>query len=43
MPIRSHVIEASGTSEAWYVPPRALTRCGLTRGPARLGAQGMGG
>jgi hypothetical protein len=22
-PIRSHVSEASGSSEAWYVPPRA--------------------
>ncbi len=22
--IRSHVIEASGSSEAWYVPPRPL-------------------
>ena len=27
--IRSHVIEASGSSEAWYVPPRLLIRCGL--------------
>ena len=24
VPIRSHVIEASGLSEAWYVPPRLL-------------------
>ncbi len=24
MPIPSHVIEASGSSQAWYVPPRHL-------------------
>ena len=29
VPIRSHVIEASGSSEAWYVPPRPFARCGL--------------
>jgi hypothetical protein len=27
--IRSQVIEASGSSEAWYVPPRLFARCGL--------------
>jgi hypothetical protein len=32
VPIRSHVIEASGSSEAWYVPLRAFTRCGLIEG-----------
>jgi len=26
--IRSHVIEASGSSEAWYVPPWPFARCG---------------
>jgi hypothetical protein len=31
-PIRSHVIEASGSSEAWYVPPRLFARCGLADG-----------
>ncbi len=41
--IRSHVIEASGSSEAWYVPPRRIARCGLARGEARLGAPGLGG
>src|SRR5437879_399568 len=30
--IRSHVIEASGSSEAWYVPPRLLARCGRADG-----------
>ncbi|MBH0204366.1 MAG: hypothetical protein HP498_00805 [Nitrospira sp.] len=30
--IRSHVIEASGSSEAWYVPPRLFARCGLADG-----------
>jgi hypothetical protein len=29
VPIRSHLIEASGSSEAWYVPPRAFACCGL--------------
>ncbi len=29
MPIRSHVIEASGSSEAWYVHPRLFARYGL--------------
>jgi len=29
IPIRSHVIEASGSSEAWCVPPRPFPRCGL--------------
>ncbi|OQW30425.1 MAG: hypothetical protein A4E20_16580 [Nitrospira sp. SG-bin2] len=28
-PIRSHVIEASGSSEAWYVPPRASLAAAL--------------
>jgi hypothetical protein len=42
-PIRSHVIEASGSSEAWYVPPRLFTRCGLARGTGRLGAPGWAG
>jgi len=23
------LIEASGSSKAWYVPPRLFTRCGL--------------
>ena len=40
--IRSHVIEASGSSEAWYVPPRLFARCGLARGEARLGVPGVG-
>ena len=31
--IRSHVIEASGSSEAWYVPPRTFARCGLAGRP----------
>jgi hypothetical protein len=43
MTIRSHVIEASGSSEAWYVPPRPFTHCGLAWGKARLGAPGLGG
>ena len=42
-PIRSHVIEASWSSEAWYVPPRLLARCGLARGTGRLGAPGWAG
>jgi hypothetical protein len=42
-PIRSHVIEASGSSEAWYVPPRLFARCGLTRGKGCLGAPGWAG
>jgi hypothetical protein len=33
VPIRSHVIEASGSSEAWYVPPPVFTRCGLAGQP----------
>jgi hypothetical protein len=33
VPIRSHVIEASGSSEAWYVPPRLFARCGLAGRP----------
>ncbi len=33
VPIRSHVIEASGSSEAWYVPPRPVARCGLAGRP----------
>ena len=41
--IPSHAIEASGSSEAWYVPPRLFTRCGLACGEARLGATGSGG
>jgi len=31
--IRSHVIKASGSSEAWYVPPRPFTCCGLAGRP----------
>ena len=27
--IRSHVIEASGSSEAWHVPSHLFARCGL--------------
>jgi hypothetical protein len=47
MLIRSHVIEASGSSEAWYVPPRAslaaalpVERCVLAHrgGWVRIGA-----
>jgi hypothetical protein len=34
IPIRSHVIEASGSSEALYVPPRLFIRCGLVGHPA---------
>jgi len=41
--IRSRLIEASGASEAWYVPPRAFIRSGLACGMARLGAPGLGG
>ena len=41
--IRSHVIEASGSSEAWYVPPRLFARCGLACGTVRLGAPGWAG
>ena len=29
--IRSHVIEASGSSEAWYALLRLFARCGLAR------------
>ena len=29
IPIRSHVIEASGSSEAWHVHPRLFAGCGL--------------
>jgi hypothetical protein len=43
VPIRSHVIEASGSSEAWYVPPRLFACCGLACGEARLGVPGLGG
>ena len=43
VPIRSHVIEASGSSKAWYVPPRRFARCGLACGTARLGALGWAG
>src|SRR5215510_15876042 len=43
VPIRSHLIEASGSSEAWYVPPRALTRCGLVRARRVLARQGWAG
>jgi hypothetical protein len=42
VPIRSHLLEASGSSEAWYVPPRTLARS-AERGVARLGAPGLGG
>jgi len=28
VPIRSQLIEASGSSEAWYVPPRLSADCG---------------
>jgi hypothetical protein len=31
--IRSHLIEASGSSEAWYVPSRLFARCGLAEWP----------
>ena len=41
--IRSPVIEASGSSEAWYVPPLLFARCGLACGTARLGALGWAG
>jgi hypothetical protein len=34
-------IEASGSSEAWYVPPRELAV--VDRGTKRLGASGWGG
>ncbi len=43
VPIRSRLIEASGSSEAWYVPPQPFARCGLACGTARLGALGLGG
>ena len=36
VPIRSHVIEASGSSEASYVPSRLFARCGRGRWTARL-------
>ena len=42
-PIRSHVIEASGSSKAWYVPPRLFARCGVACGTVRLGAPGWVG
>ena len=29
VPIRSRLIEASGSSEAWSVPPRSFAHCGL--------------
>ena len=32
VPIRSHLIETSGSSEAWYVPLRIFTCCGLASG-----------
>jgi len=32
-PIHAHVIEASGSSEAWHVPPRLFARCGLAGQP----------
>jgi hypothetical protein len=41
--MRSQVIEASGSSEAWCVPTRILACCGLACGVARLGAPGLGG
>lgn len=43
VPIRSHLIEASGSSEAWYVPPRLCVCCGRMRGTARLGVLGLAG
>ncbi len=33
VPLRSHMIEASGSSEAWYVPIRLFARCGLAERP----------
>ena len=41
--IRSHVIEASGSSEARYVPPRLFARCGLARGNSASWRAGVGG
>src|SRR5512147_1105954 len=41
--IRSHVIEASGSSEVGYVPPRLFVRCGVACGTVRLGAPGWAG
>ncbi len=43
VPIRSHVIEASGSSEAWYVDLRLFAHCGLACGTMRLGASGWVG
>ena len=37
--MRPHLIEASGTSEAWYVPSLLLARCGLA-GEGRVLALG---
>ena len=44
MPIRSHVIEASGSSEAWYVPPRGPSLLWPRMGAWRVSARhGLGG
>ena len=43
VPIRPHVIEASGSSEARCIPLRPFARYGLACGKARLGAPGLGG
>jgi hypothetical protein len=42
-PIRSHVIEASGSSKAWCVPPRLFARCGLACGNGASRCAGVGG
>ena len=43
VPLRSHVIEASGSSEAWYVPPRFSLARPCHGNSASLGARGVGG
>ena len=40
--IRSHMIEASGSSEAWYVPPRPLTCRGRACGKHASWRAGVG-
>jgi hypothetical protein len=40
MPIRSHVNEASGTSEAWYVPPPVSIRLRPCLGKAQRAGAG---
>ena len=42
IPIRSHLIEASGSSDAWYVPRRGLGPCGrVGKGVSQRAGVGM--